>query len=298
MRKIFTMRLNKLMVLAVLTGILWSCGAPKVLVSEKANAEMAAAAGKYELAAQAWKTHIAATPIEEVEGSDFAKAAQWAYKSGDANLAVNWFDQARYKNYADQEMYLTLAEIFKSQKNISKELTALEVVKEKYPENLPLIGKRLMEIYHEIKLPGKALESWNVLDNQTKSELPVLQKYFDIKKEMKDSLVCDSVSLVILEKDAKNVAALEWNADKYYWMGENRYQREMDNYNRNKTTRQYRVLLKELDLATADMKKALTYLEPLWEIQKEPKYASYFANIYARFGDEKKAKYYSGFIQK
>ena len=70
----------------------------------------------------------------------------------------------------------------------------------------------------------------------------------------------------------------------------------MEKYNQNKTTRQYKILLNELDVATEDFKKALSYFEKLWNDGTQEKYASYFANIYARFGDEQKAAYYKKFI--
>jgi hypothetical protein len=41
----------------------------------------------------------------------------------------------------------------------------------------------------------------------------------------------------------------------------------------------------------------LTYLEKLWKIEPGKKYASYFANIYARFGDEDKAKSYQKYLE-
>jgi len=71
----------------------------------------------------------------------------------------------------------------------------------------------------------------------------------------------------------------------------------MGKYNANKTTRQYKILLSELDKSTADFKKSLTYLEKLWKTNPGEKYAGYFANIYARFGDEKKAKYYEKYLK-
>lgn len=289
------MNFKSVLILINVMILIFGCSAPKMLVSEKANAEKATTAGDFAKAQQAWNLYFTQTPVENVTGVDFANAAQTAFKNGDVNQSVSWFDQARYKNYADAEMYLTLAEIFNTQKNISKELWALEYVNENFREKQATINNRLFDIYYEIKMPEKALSVWTGMDEDSKSELQKLEKYFRLKKELKDTLICDSVSRVILEKDAKNLEALEWNAIKYYWLGENHYLQEMEFYNKNKTTRQYKILLKELDVATADMKKSLAYFETLWEIEPGEKYASYFANIYARFGDEKKVKFYQDF---
>jgi tetratricopeptide (TPR) repeat protein len=275
-----------------------ACSGPKKVttsvISDKELAEQAELSGNHEKALELWTLHFTKTPVEQVAGGDFAKAAQVAFKAGNITQSVSWFDQARYKNFASAEMYLTLAEIYKGQQNISKELTALEYIQTNYPEKSGVINTRLFEIYNEIKEPEKALNAWKNMSQTEQSGLQLLNQYFELQKNLKDTLVCDSVAIVLLEKDPKNVSALEWNAFKYYWKGENRYQREMEKYNKNKTNKQYKILLEELDKSTADFKKSLGFLERLWSIEPGKKYAGYFANIYARFGDENKAKYYEG----
>jgi tetratricopeptide (TPR) repeat protein len=285
----------------IIFTVLASCSGPKVIapakVSQKSIAEKAAAEGNNAQAAEAWKQYFSEQPISEITGADYAQAAQIAFKVNDENLAVSWFDQARYKNFASAEMYSTLAKIFRSQKNISKELSALEFYTANFTENLNEINTRLFEIYFEIKMNKKALEIWNKMDSAAKNEISNLKTYFKINRDFENAVVCDSVSLVILQKEPENVDALQWNGEKYFWRGENRYQREMENYNNNKTNKQYKILLTELDLATADFKKALPYFEKLWKIEPGEKYASYFANIYARFGDEDKVNYYKKFAK-
>lgn len=284
----------------IITIILVGCSGPKIIApapSSKAVAEKATAEGNYAEAVTAWKNHFSEQTMAAIPGADYATAAQMAYKSGDSNQAVSWFDQARYKNFASAEMYLTLAEIYKSQKNISKELSALEFYTSNFTDNLNKVNQRLFEIYVELKMPDNALETWVKMDEKSKNEISNLKTLFTINKQKENSGVCDSLSLVILEKEPANVDALEWNGNKYYWLGENRYQREMEKYNKNKTNKQYKILLAELDLATADFKKALPYFEKLWNIEPGEKYASYFMNIYARFGDESKVNYYKKYIK-
>ncbi len=291
------MRFGKIVSISILMVVLASCGAPKVLVSDKQTAETAVAQGNYSAAVQAWEQYFQKTPIEEVAGADFASAAKAAFKSGNPVQAASWFDQARYKNYSDFEMYQTLAEIYRKQQNISKELTALEFIKAHFPEQSNKINARLFEIYNEIDELQKALNIWAEMDKAEKSQESNLLNYFQLKKSLNDTLVCDSVSKVLLKLNPNQVDALEWNASKYYWMGENRYQRETEKYNQHKTNKQYKILLKELDQSTADFKKALTYLEKLWKIEQGKKYAGYFANIYARFGDEKKSAFYEKYLK-
>ena len=292
------MIVRKFLYVIIASLLIVACGTPKVLeTSYKATANNATAKGDYTQAVELWQQYFNQISIEEVAGVDFADAAKAAFKAGNSNLSLSWFDQARYKNYADAEMYTILGEIFREKKNISKELNALEYITENFSESSSQIDSRLFDIYVEIDSPEKALQVWNRLNEATKNETPKLNTYFLVQKELKDTTVCDSVSLVLLEKDPQNVEALEWNAKKYYWKGENRYQREMAKYNKKKTTRQYKILLKELDKATADFKRSLKYFDKLWEIEPGEKYASYFANIYARFGDEKKSKSYQKYMK-
>lgn len=281
--------------------LLTNCSSPKLatkpMISNKTVAEQSMADGNFNKAVEAWKLYFDQTPPEQTKGNEFAQAAQSALKSGDQTQSISWFDQARYKNFADAEMYSTLAKIYSSQQNISKELSALEYYKNHFTKDLNEVNSRLYEIYFEIKMYDKAQEAWLKMDENSKNEPSHLNSFFRLNKSLENNSVCDSLATVILEKEPLNVDALEWNGNKYYWLGENRYQREMEKYNKNKTNKQYKILLNELDLATADFKKALPYFEKLWEIEPGEKYASYFANIYARFGDESKVGYYKKYMK-
>jgi len=281
----------------ILGFLLFGCGAPKVLTSYKDNAETAASQGNYAQAVEAWKQYFSQHPVEETEGAFFAEAALTAFHAGDNKLATDWFDQARYKNFSSPEMYTTLTKIYHSQGNLSKELSALEFYTTHFSDVPNEIYSRLFEIYDEIKMDDKALAVWGKMSEASKNMVPHLEDYFQINQKKENREVCDSVSLVLLQKDPKNVDALEWNARKYYVKAENRYEEQMEKYNQNKTTKQYRILLKQLDLVTADFKKALPYLEKLWEIDPGKKYAGYLANIYTRFGNEKKADYYKKYLK-
>ncbi|QGY47071.1 hypothetical protein GM418_26440 [Maribellus comscasis] len=273
-----------------------SCSGPKSLTSFKDNAENAALQGNHNLAVESWQQYFNQQPAEEINGASYAKAAQSAFQVGNNELAVNWFDQARYKNFSSAEMYASLAKIFRTEDNLSKELSALEFYTENFNENLSEINARLFEIYYEIEMFDRALTVWDKLEQTSKNELANQEKFFQINLEKKNTEVCDSLSLVILEKDSQNIEALEWNAKKFYVKAENRYKEEMEKYNKNKTTKQYRILLEELEKVTADFKKALPFFEKLWEINPEEKYAGYMANIYARFGNEEKSNYYKKYL--
>ncbi len=274
--------------------IIAGCSAPKVLVDYKANAEQAESSGNYNEAVTAWKTYFEQQIQANagIEGETFAHAAKTAYKAGRTEEAEDWFVQAKYKNYADEGMYLDLADIYRKRNNLSKELETLEYYAGNLKKDNTSVNKRLFLIYSDINMPEKALNVWQHLDKDSVRNEKLLENYFLINKKLENTAVADSVSLEILELNPENVNALEWNAYKYYWLGENLYEREMKKYEQNNTTGQYKRLLKQLDVVTANFQKALTYFDKLWEIDPGKKYASYMANIYARFDEEDKASYY------
>lgn len=288
---------NKLLWGAVMIISMASCGAPKVLTTPKTEATSFEAQGNFTQALAIWKNYFEATEIENIAGADFAHAAKTAFKAENLAQAISWFDQARYKNYADAEMYQTLAAIYKQQDNLSKELSALEYFTENFGDENNEVNARLLAIYSEIDANEKALDIWEKMDNANKNEVSNIENYFAVNKAMENEAVCDSLANVLLEKNADNLDALEWNAKKYYWAGQNRYEREMAKYNKNKTRKNYNTLLKELDLVTADFKKALPYLDKLWKLKPGKEYAGYLANIYARFGDEEKTEYYKNYMK-
>ena len=290
------MAIKQILSVAVVAVLLVACGAPKVLTTAKNEAITFEAAGNYSQALSAWEIYFNTTKIEDVAGADFAQAAKTAFKADKTTQALSWFDQARYKNYSDAEMYQILAAIYKQQDNLSKELSALEYTFEKYGTGIHKVNSRLLAIYTEIKANDKAVEIWQAMDSSSRKNETNIENFFEVNKQLERNELCDSLAGVLLEKNAENLAALEWKAKKYYWAGQNRYKREMAKYDNNKTRKNYNVLLKELDLVTADFKKALPYLNKLWKLNPGKEYAAYLANIYARFGNEEKTDYYKKYM--
>ena len=292
------MKLRNIYILVAMY-FLAACGGPKNLTIYKNSANSAVAEGNYAAAVELWKTYFnAQSETEEgITGDEYAQAAKTAFEAGMNDQATDWFDQARYKNYADAEMYMILAEIFHERDNLSKELSALEYFRENFGKDNPEVNSRLFSIYDEIDMTEKALNVWEKLPESERRKEANLEKFFEINKELENEAVVDSVSLALLEVNPVHAEALEWNAMKYYWRAENLYKREMQKYESNKTRSQYRKLLEQLDVVTANFKKSLTYFEKLWKQNPGENYAPYMANIYARFNDEQKANYYRQFLE-
>ncbi|MCE4566829.1 hypothetical protein INQ51_21080 [Maribellus sp. CM-23] len=290
------MRLNKLLPGLLFILLIYGCGAPNVLTNAKTEAETYETAGNFVAALAQWKSFIESTPLEQIAGADFAKAAKLAFKAGDSETAKSWFDQARYKNFADAEMYQTLSEIYRSEGNLSKELSALESYSEKFGSDNATVNERLFQLYAEISSWEKANELWGKMNEASKQTENNLGTYLEVNKKLENNAICDSVATALLSLNPDQPEALDWLATKYYWAGQERYEVEIEKYERNKTRKQYALLLKELDQVTADFKKALPYLEKLWAQKPGKEYASYFVNIYARFGDEKKVDFYQKYL--
>jgi tetratricopeptide (TPR) repeat protein len=284
----------------ILVLLVAGCSAPKNLVSFKENAETAENAGNYEEAVEAWKNYFSQFPeMNDLDGSVYAQAAQTAWRADNAEQAEVWFDQARYRDFASVEMYSTLAEIFRKQDNLSKELSALEYLNENFEGEVEGVNSRLFSIYEEIDMTEKALDAWEEMPHEVKNREQNLDKYFEMHRQLGNEEVLDSVSLALLQLNPENINGLEWNATKIYHRAEDRYQREMGKYENNRTRRQYRILLGELDKVTADFKEALGYFEKLWELKPESRkeYAGFMSNIHVRFNDKQKANYYRGFAE-
>ena len=289
---------TRILFFALTALIIVSCGTPKVAVNYRTNAEQAELTGNYEQAVTAWQSYFQQQQKSEteIEGAVYARAAKAAHEAGMNQQAIDWFDQARHKDYADAEMYLSMAEIYRSRNNLSKELEALEYYKNHFESDDIAVNKRLFEIYYDIDMNEKALAVWQNIPNDSVTSEGMIEKFFLINKEEENDEVTDSVSLVLLEKNPEHVEALEWNATKYYWKAENHYRREMKKYEQNKTGLQYVLLRKELKQVTADFKKALSYFEKLWEINPGKKYAPYMANIHTRFDEDEKAAQYKKYL--
>lgn len=292
------MKTLQYVVITIATLFLAACGSQKVLVNYKANAEQAELTGNYEEAVTAWESYFTQKQGEnaQIEGAVYADAAKTAYKADMSTKALQWFEQAQYNDYVDKEMAEILIDIYRSRNNLSKELEELEFYTENFDSDKIEKNKRLFNIYFDINMFDKALSAWERIPNDSIEEEATIEKFFLINKKRENDEVVDSVSLVLLEKNPKNVDALEWNAMKYYWKAENKYRREMKKYEQNKTGLQYVFLRKELKQVTADFKIALSYFEKLWEMNPGEKYAPYMANIHTRFDEDEKSAYYRKFL--
>jgi len=278
-----------------------SCGAPKQVLDYQQLAQMSYDSAHYEQSIQEWNTYIQEQKVKglEVNPKVYAEMGKAYYQMANYQQAESNFELAEQKAYADEAMYVMMAQHYQTIDNLSKELSALKYYRDHFSmaKDSSLMRNRLFEAFMESENWEPAVEAWGNMDQASQKEEKNIQYYFNLNKELENKDACDALAPELLALNANNESALDWMAKKYYNQAENRYQKAMAAYDKNKTNKQYKLLLKDLDRVTVDFKKSLKYFNPLWKMEGGKKYASYMANIYGRFDDKKKSQYYRSFIK-
>jgi len=281
--------------------ILNSCGSAVQTINYQRLAEEASLSSDYALTIEKWNQYISNQEANEleVEPRAYAELGKAYFQLGKYDMAESNFEIAEQKGYSDEEIYVMMVQRYQMIDNLSKELSALKFYRDHFSnaKDSSLMRNRLFEALMESENWQPAMEAWKTMDELSQKEEKNLQYYFDLNKELEQKEICDELAPQLLELNAQNKTALDWMAKKYYQLAEDRYQSSMAAYDKNKTNKQYKILLADLDRVTADFKKSLKYFEPLWEMEDGKKYASYMANIYGRFDDKKKSQYYRSFIK-
>jgi hypothetical protein len=138
-----------------------------------------------------------------------------------------------------------------------------------------------------------AHDLWPAIESQAMANVYLLEGYLNTtwNLENNDGL-CDELAAQILEMDPENITALEWNANKYFWLAENMYVEEMKAYKNNRTRSQYKKLLKAWDKIWPYFRKSRDYYKKLYYIHPDPMYAEYLENIYNRMDKPNKAAFW------
>lgn len=275
---------------------LGSCSSTTSISKNTDSASQALATGDYETAYTLYNSYIQQhkEAKKEVEGNIFASAGKAALKLNKIEEAEAYFKEAYYKKYADADMYNDMISIYKKQDNLSKEMDALEFFTQNFATDsrFTKINNRLFATYIESENWDKAVDMWPFFTAKTQKEIPLMELYLIAQKKLDNNAVADKLALDILNYNGKNKIALEQLASKYFWKAENNYQAEIEAYEKNKTNKQYNIMLKALDGITADFKKSLAYYQKLYKLYPSKEYAKYIANIYTRFQDKNNADKY------
>jgi len=281
--------------------ILSSCSSTSNLAKQTQQAGQAFSQGDYLTAYNLYTKYIQqkSKANKPVDGFVYSQAGKAAFLLKKDTEAEDFLKQAYYKNYADSTMYADMVSIYKKMDNLSKELDALEYFVNHFQTDsrFPAMQKRLFEAYIESENWEKAKTLWPQLNIAIQGNVSILEDYLLVQQKTDDSKGADQTAQLLLKKDKRNQAALKWMAEKYFWEAENRYQKELDAYEKNRTNKQYKQMLTALDVVTAKFKKSLGYYQTLYKYYPSKEYAKYISNIYTRFQDKKNAEYYKKLSQ-
>ncbi len=276
--------------------VIASCSTSGNLSSGKKKAKTDYKAGNYAEALKEWEAIIAEFTAKGkiLDTSAFCFAGKAAFKLKQYEKAQKYFEKARELNYADAEMYASLAKCYKNIDNLSREMTALETYDKKFPEGKEIadVRQRLFELYVESENWNLAENIWGKLSEMAKSKTTTLQAAVILNEQKEKFEAADQFAAQLLEKDKNNLIALNYKANRSYEKTEKWYKKEMESYEKNKTRKQYAKLLKALKKITIGYKEAAGYFKTLYKLEPKAIYAKHLANIYARLNDKKTSEYY------
>ena len=286
---------NTLILITIIT-FLSACNSSKQISSSIDNGQSAYQSGNYESALQQFEEVIAYYEKKNQQNDCpvYWDAAITAKQLGKTDKAIGYFKKDQKSNFVNADSYYQLAGMYREIDNLSKELDELEAYVNKFPEGKKLgkVESRLFEVYIESENWEQAIALWDKLSADEQEKIKLLEGYFHANKALDYDSVCNAVAVNLLGKDENNLVGLDWLAKKYFWQAEYRYQDELKAYDKNKTNKQYKKLLKALDVVSSDFKTSLNYFKKIYAQDPKPATAKYIANIYNRLDNKKKADYY------
>lgn len=299
------MRFTNLISLIILVGItffLKSCGSGKLLMEKNNSAQINYEKGNY---AEALADYQSIISVYEANSNSqackvYSNAGISSFKMGNNKQAISYLKSATNTAFFNEDTYYYLALAYKEIDNISLELMTLQDYDRLFPqgERIKEVKEWLFLVYANTENYDKAMEIWSEIYNPDSTSIDLYETYLEVNEDLNNLDSCNAIASKILDIDSENIKAKYWFAVRYYRLAEDRYQDEMKAYDKNKTNKQYRILLKALDQVTIDFKKSLKYFNSLYNIDPQPTYANYLSHIYNRLGDKNKSAYYKKLSKK
>lgn len=264
--------------------------------SKKDKGQIAYEHGNYAEALKIWSKEIAKYEKKDkaVKCPFYTIAGEAALKLGENNLARKYFEEARYTASETADTYNELAHIYRKINNLSKEMDALDSYVKKYPNGKDIVANRNRLFMDNIEATNwqDALNLWTKLPATAQQNMDYRTGLLQAYVGLNDTNVADTLAESLLKVQPKNLPALEWLAQKYFWLAENSYRAENKAYADNQTDQQYAHLLQAYKVITRNYEHALGYFKTLFPMEHTAKNAVFLGDIYGRLSNNKKAAYY------
>lgn len=237
---------------------------------------------------------------KRVDSTIYQNAGLAAWELKQADKTIQYLELAKRYPIATDKTYSILAKAFLEKDNLSKEISNLEAYLTKYPQGTELkeVQKQLFFAYVKSENWDSANKLWANLDTNTQKELKFVSGYFRVCKQLNLKNQLDKIAQQLLKLDANNIEALEYLAEKYYYLAENSYTREMKAYQANKTDKQYQQLLAAYKVYFENYRIAKEYFLRLYQLDPKSRYATFLGNIFTRYENKEKADYYYNLAKK
>jgi hypothetical protein len=273
-----------------------SCTLLKPIVYTPDDADAAFEAGRYEEALQAYQLYVAAQQerAANIEEQVFYRAGISAFFLKDADQSITYLEKVRHADIADEALYRALAWAYQSIDNLSREISMLEHYVNHFPESdhFEQLQDRYFACLIESRNYDQALHLWTELEERASANEYLLNEFFKLQMVLGDRAIITATAKQLLQLNARHISALNWLAMKHLQQADMLYKETTQAYEQNRTHRQYAQLLQDFEVINTDLHIALNYFLQLYETTSDAAYAAYLANIYERFGDEEKTRYY------
>ena len=273
-----------------------ACGTSKQTALQNEQASMAFEQGNYTLALTEYEAIINKhkSKGKTADWSVYSKAGISALMLENNEKAKGYLEKIAYNDLVDEASISALALVYKKIDNLSKEIKTLEHYIEKFPNGSAKldIASRLLATYVESEQWENGIVTYNSLSGNHQEKMANRVAYLRILTALDRDKEADECANKILTAEPNQPDATEYFAKKHYDRAEELYQIQMDAYEKNKTNKQYKILLSKLKLVTTDFKKSRDYFETLYDQSPNKEYATYLANIYARLSQKEKSEHY------
>lgn len=237
---------------------------------------------------------------KRVDSTIYQNAGIAAWELKQIDKSIQYLELAKRFNVANEKTYSILAKAFLEKDNLSKEITNLETYLAKYPEGPEIQSIRKQLFMADVRSENwePAYKLWPSLDKNTQNDVKLLNEYFKVNEKLNYKNQLEPIAQQLIKLDNNNIDALELFAEKYYWLAENSYVKEMKAYQANKTDKQYQQLLAAYKVYFENYRIAKDYFLRLYQIDPKPRYATFLGNIFTRYENKEKAEYYYNLAKK